>query len=234
MGRLMAAMSGGVDSSVAAALAVEDGHEVTGVTLKQWSFDDEETRLSKGCCTLDAVDDARRACHLLGIPHYTLDLREEFTKEVVDPFVDGYARGLTPNPCVRCNERVRFGAVLERALRLGFDGLVTGHYARVEHVGGSARLHRARCRTKDQSYVLYAVSGEALSRTRFPLGDLMKRASDAVAQLERQRGAGIEHAACRSTHHRDSPLHAKSPKHIVSSIQYDAIGFSIVDRLGTA
>jgi tRNA-specific 2-thiouridylase len=168
MARLLAAMSGGVDSSVAAALSVRDGHDVTGVTLKQWEFPDEETRLAKGCCTLDAVDDARRAADVIGIPHYTFDLRDDFRREVVEPFVQDYAAGRTPNPCIRCNERVRFGIFLERARRLGFEGIVTGHYARV--VDG--RLHRARDRDKDQSYVLYALGPEVLECVMWPLGDM--------------------------------------------------------------
>jgi len=171
MARLLAAMSGGVDSSVAAAVAVEAGHDVTGVTLKQWEFPDEETRLSKGCCTLDAVDDARRTAGLLGIPHYTMDFREVFEREVVDPFVDAYATGLTPNPCIRCNERVRFGALLAKAERLGFEGLVTGHYARVERdAEGGWHLYRALDATKDQSYVLHALGPHQLARAHFPLG----------------------------------------------------------------
>ncbi len=172
MTRLAAAMSGGVDSSVAAALAVREGHEVVGITLKQWEFDDEATRLSKGCCTLDAVADARRAADVLGIPHYTLDMRETFTREVVEPFVDSYATGRTPNPCIRCNERVRFGAFLERALRLGFDAVITGHYARLARAGDRVRLRRARASEKDQSYVLHALGQDALRRIRFPLGDM--------------------------------------------------------------
>jgi tRNA-specific 2-thiouridylase len=172
MARLLAAMSGGVDSSVAAALALEAGHEVVGVTLKQWEAPDEETRLTKGCCTLDAVADARRACELLGMPHYTFDFREIFARVVVDPWVDDYARGLTPNPCVRCNELVRFGALMEKAERLGFDGLVTGHWARAEQ----ARLFRARNADKDQSYVLYALSAQGLERAHFPLGEIGSKA----------------------------------------------------------
>lgn len=161
-------MSGGVDSSVAAALAVRAGHDVVGVTLKQWEFPDEEIRLSKGCCTLDAVADARRAAGLIGIPHYTLDFREVFAREVVDPFVVDYAHGLTPNPCIRCNERVRFGELWERAQMLGFDGLVTGHYARAD----GSRLLRARNRDKDQSYVLYALDRDVLAHVVFPLGEV--------------------------------------------------------------
>jgi tRNA-specific 2-thiouridylase len=166
--RVLAAMSGGVDSSVAAAIVKGAGHDVTGVTLKQWEFPDEETRLVKGCCTLDAVADARRAADVIGIAHYTLDFRDTFAREVVDPFVSDYAKGLTPNPCVRCNERVRFGALWERAQMLGFDGLVTGHYARA--AGG--RLLRARNRAKDQSYVLYAVGRDVLERVVFPIGEI--------------------------------------------------------------
>ena len=149
--KLLAAMSGGVDSSVAAALAKRDGHEIVGATLKQWEFEDEETRLGKGCNTLDAVADARRAADIIGIPHYTFDFRETFSREVVDPFVADYAAGLTPNPCVRCNELVRFGALASKAAMLGFEGIVTGHYARTD----GTRLYRARNADKDQSYVLY-------------------------------------------------------------------------------
>jgi len=189
--RLLAAMSGGVDSSVAAALAREGGHDVVGATLKQWEFDDEETRLSKGCCTLDAVADARRAAGIIGIPHYTLDFREVFAREVVDPFVDDYAKGLTPNPCVRCNELVRFGAVLERARRLGFDGLVTGHYARVERADdGRVRLLRARNPDKDQSYVLYGLDRSALQSVVFPLGTFETKAE----VREFARGLGLPNA----------------------------------------
>lgn len=177
MARLLAAMSGGVDSSVAAALAVREGHDVAGATLKQWELPDEETRLSKGCCTLDAVADARRAADLLGIPHYTLDFREVFAREVVDPFVREYARGRTPNPCVRCNELVRFGALLDKAEMLGFTGVITGHYARVEaDEHGVHRLYRARYPGKDQSYVLHALSQAQLARVRFPLGDMPSKA----------------------------------------------------------
>ena len=168
MAKLLAAMSGGVDSSVATSLAIEAGHEVVGATLKQWQFPDEETRLSKGCSVLDAVADARRVADVLGIPHYTFDFRELFAREVIQPFVDDYARGLTPNPCVRCNEVVRFGALARKAEMLGFDGIVTGHWARIS----DGRLHRARNRGKDQSYVLYAIGTRGIERAVFPLGDI--------------------------------------------------------------
>lgn len=187
MARLLAAMSGGVDSSVAAALCAREGHEVVGVTLKQWELEGEETRLSKGCCTLDAVADARRAADVCGFPHYTFDFREVFAREVVEPFVAEYASGRTPNPCVRCNERVRFGALVHKAEMLGFDGVVTGHYARVERGGdGRFRLLRARERNKDQSYVLHALDQDALARAAFPLGAFASKAG--VRALGRELG----------------------------------------------
>ncbi len=175
--KLLAAMSGGVDSSVAAALAVRDGHEVVGATLKQWSFEDDASRIGKGCNTLDAVADARRAADIIGIPHYTFDFREIFEREVIDPFVADYAAGLTPNPCVRCNELVRFGALAAKAEMLGFDAIVTGHYARTD----GTRLYRARNADKDQSYVLYAID---VSTARFPLGDFSSK--DEVRAIARE------------------------------------------------
>ncbi|HVE91078.1 MAG TPA: tRNA 2-thiouridine(34) synthase MnmA [Actinomycetota bacterium] len=186
MARLLAAMSGGVDSAVAAALAVREGHDVTGVTLKQWEHDHEESRLSKGCCTLDAVADARRAADVIGIPHYTLDFREIFEREVVAPFAAEYAAGRTPNPCVRCNEIVRFGALVDRAQALGFDALVTGHYARIAGGPHGLRLLRARAADKDQSYVLYALGQRALERARFPLGEMESK--DRVRELATKLG----------------------------------------------
>ncbi len=172
MARVLAAMSGGVDSAVAAALAVREGHDVTGVTLKQWEHEHEESRISKGCCTLDAVADARRAADVIGIAHYTLDFREVFQREVVQPFADEYAAGRTPNPCVRCNEIVRFGALTDRARALGFDAVVTGHYARIVRGAGLLRLMRARAADKDQSYVLHALGQQALAQAMFPLGEM--------------------------------------------------------------
>lgn len=175
--KLLAAMSGGVDSSVAAALAKRAGHDIVGATLKQWEFEDEASRIGKGCNTLDAVADARRAADIIGIPHYTFDFRETFTREVVDPFVADYAAGLTPNPCVRCNELVRFGALARKAEMLGFEGIVTGHYARTD----GKRLYRARNADKDQSYVLYAID---VSKAHFPLGEFASK--DEVRQIARE------------------------------------------------
>ncbi len=175
--KLLAAMSGGVDSSVAAALAVRDGHEVVGATLKQWSFEDDAVRVGKGCNTLDAVADARRAADVIGIAHYTFDFREIFERDVVDPFVADYAAGLTPNPCVRCNELVRFGALARKAEMLGFEGIITGHYARTD----GTRLYRARNADKDQSYVLYAID---VSKAHFPLGEIASK--DEVRGIARE------------------------------------------------
>jgi tRNA-specific 2-thiouridylase len=177
--KLLAAMSGGVDSSVAAALAVRAGHDVTGTTLKQWSSEDDAVRAGKGCNTLDAVADARRAADIIGIPHYTFDFREIFEREVVGPFVADYAAGLTPNPCVRCNELVRFGALARKAEMLGFEGIITGHYARTD----GRRLYRARNAGKDQSYVLYAID---VSKAHFPLGGFASK--DDVRALAREFG----------------------------------------------
>lgn len=155
---------------------------MVGATLKQWEFGDEEIRLTKGCNTLDAVDDARRVAGIIGIPHYTFDFRDIFAREVVDPFVSDYAAGLTPNPCVRCNERVRFGELLRKAEMLGYEGLITGHYARAR----DGRLYRARNADKDQSYVLYAIGRYGAQRAHFPLGDIESK--EQVREMARELG----------------------------------------------
>lgn len=171
--KALVAMSGGVDSSVAAALMVEEGHEVIGVTLKQWVGADGRLPVA-GCCTVADADDARRVAALLGVPHYTLDRVAEFTAAVVDPFVAGYAAGITPNPCVECNRRVRFGALFDHLDALGCDVLVTGHYARVGAGPDGPRLLTGLDRDKDQSYVLHMLTGRHLERIRFPVGHLTK------------------------------------------------------------
>ena len=173
--KALVAMSGGVDSSVAAALMLEAGHDVLGVTLKQWVGADGRLPTA-GCCTVADAEDARRVAARLGIPHYVLDRVDEFTAEVVDRFVAGYAAGMTPNPCVECNRRVRFGALLDRVEALGCEILVTGHYARVGERDGSPTLLAAVDRTKDQSYVLHMLTADQLRRVRFPLGGLTKAA----------------------------------------------------------
>lgn len=171
--RALVAMSGGVDSSVAAALMLDRGFEVIGVTLKQWQGPAGEMP-EAGCCTLSDAEDARRVSAQLGIPYYVLDYVEEFTEAVVEPFAAGYLEGLTPNPCIECNRTVRFKALLERTEELGCDVLVTGHHARIEDDTGVFRLRKAVDGTKDQSYVLHMLDQGALSRIRLPVGEMTK------------------------------------------------------------
>lgn len=159
-------MSGGVDSSVAAALLQEEGHEVVGLTLKVW----DRSR----CCSLEDVEDARRVAARLGIPFYVLDAHGLFETEVVAPFVEDYRRGLTPNPCVVCNRRVKFGWLLLRARALGCEVLATGHYARIEAEGECLRLRKGVDPSKDQSYFLLPEAAGGLDRVRFPLGRMTK------------------------------------------------------------
>jgi tRNA-specific 2-thiouridylase len=164
-------MSGGVDSSVAAALLQAQGHDVVGVTLQQWPRGDMESAKHGGCCSLNAVEDARRVASLLGIPYYCWNLEKEFGERVIEPFHRDYLEGRTPNPCVRCNAFVRFDLMLGRVLELGFDRLATGHYARI--VNGT-ELHTAVDGAKDQSYMLYHLDRERLGHIVFPLGGMTK------------------------------------------------------------
>ena len=169
--KVLAAMSGGVDSAVAAARAVEAGHEVTGVHLALSKSPQSYRSGARGCCTIEDARDARRAADVLGIPFYVWDLAERFDEDVVDDFVAEYAAGRTPNPCLRCNERIKFAALLEKALDLGFDAVATGHYASiVMDADGNPELHRAADWAKDQSYVLGVLSAEQLAHSMFPLG----------------------------------------------------------------
>ena len=161
-------MSGGVDSSVAAAMLLERGHDVTGVTLKLWGGESDS-----GCCSVSDVEDARRVAAQLGIPHYVFNFADDFNTDVVDPYVDAYASGRTPNPCVECNRSIKFGRLLERANALGFDFLATGHHARVLHQRGKYALARGADEAKDQSYVLYMLGQRELSRLLFPVGELL-------------------------------------------------------------
>lgn len=175
MARLVAAMSGGVDSAVAAARAVDAGHDVTGVHLALSRNPRSYRSGARGCCSIEDSTDARRAADVLGIAFYVWDMSEEFADEVVDDFVAEYAAGRTPNPCLRCNEKIKFAAVLDRALALGFDGVVTGHYATVrEGADGEVEMHRSADAAKDQSYVLGVLTQEQLRRSHFPLGDAVK------------------------------------------------------------
>jgi len=168
--RLLAAMSGGVDSAVAAALAVDAGHDVTGVHLALSEAPATFRTGSRGCCSQEDARDARRAADVLGIPFYVWDLAERFRQDVVDDFVAEYAAGRTPNPCLRCNEKIKFSAVLDRALALGFDAVVTGHHARLAR----GVLRRSVDLAKDQSYVLAVLTPAQLAATVLPLGELTK------------------------------------------------------------
>jgi len=164
-------MSGGVDSAVAAARAVDAGHEVVGVHLALSRQRGTLRTGSRGCCTVEDALDARRAANALGIPFYVWDFSERFALDVVDDFAAEYAAGRTPNPCMRCNERIKFAAVLEKALALGFDAVVTGHYAKIVDGPDGRELHRAAAWAKDQSYVLGVLTAEQLAHSWFPLGD---------------------------------------------------------------
>ena len=169
-------MSGGVDSSVAAALLQAQGHDVVGITLQQWPREDlEESARHGGCCSLSAVEDARRVAAILGIPYYCWNLEREFGERVIEPFHRDYLEGRTPNPCVRCNAFVRFDLMLNRVLELGFDRLATGHYARVLDGPRGPELHEALDPVKDQSYMLYNLEPRRLGRVAFPLGHMTKQ-----------------------------------------------------------
>jgi tRNA-uridine 2-sulfurtransferase len=176
--RVLVAMSGGVDSSVAAALEKEAGHEVVGATMKLWGGTSDS-----GCCSLADVTDARRVCDHLGIEHHVFNFTAEFDHHVVDAYANGHATGKTPNPCVECNRRLKFDAFLSRAGRLGFDAIATGHHARVVRTDVAVRIARGRDDAKDQSYVLAVLDGRARAALHLPIGELTKtevreRASD--------------------------------------------------------
>jgi tRNA-specific 2-thiouridylase len=182
--RVLAAMSGGVDSAVAAALAVDAGHDVTGVHLAL--SPDRQTLRSgaRGCCSVEDAHDARRVADELGIPFYVWDLAERFTEDVVEDFVAEYAAGRTPNPCLRCNERIKFAAVLDRARALGFDAVVTGHHARL----ADGELRRSVDPAKDQSYVLAVLTAGQLAGAVFPLGGMTKHR---VREIAAARGFAV-------------------------------------------
>ena len=188
--RVLAAMSGGVDSAVAAARAVEAGHDVVGVHLALSRMPGTLRTGSRGCCTIEDSMDAQRAAKKLGIPFYVWDFSERFKQDVVDDFLAEYQAGRTPNPCMRCNERIKFAALLERALALGFDALCTGHYATVSQDGeGNYELHRSSAMAKDQSYVLGVLTQEQLKHSYFPLGATASK--DLVRQEAAQRGLTV-------------------------------------------
>jgi tRNA-specific 2-thiouridylase len=182
--RVLAAMSGGVDSAVAAARAVDAGHDVVGVHLALSAKPGTLRTGARGCCTIEDSHDARRAADILGIPFYVWDFAERFTEEVVETFVGEYAAGRTPNPCVTCNEKIKFEALLEKAMALGFDAVATGHYARLSVVDGVPELRRSADEGKDQSYVLASLTPEQLRHSLFPLGGSHK--SEVREEAERR------------------------------------------------
>ncbi|MYI83396.1 MAG: tRNA 2-thiouridine(34) synthase MnmA [Chloroflexi bacterium] len=181
--RIMVAMSGGVDSAVAAAILHREGYDVVGVTLRLYTEEDPTALRSKrACCGVEDVADARAAAQRIGIPHYVLNMEREFERDVIEVFASAYRNGRTPNPCLECNDRVKFRTLLDRADALGFELLATGHYARIrERTAGRFSLHAAADEAKDQSYVLYTLGQEQLRRLRFPLGDLPKSETRRIA-----------------------------------------------------
>ena len=182
--RVLAALSGGVDSATAAARAVDAGHDVTAVHLALSANPSSYRTGARGCCTLEDARDARRAADVIGIPFYVWDMAERFHADVVEDFVAEYAAGRTPNPCVRCNEKIKFAAVLDRAMALGFDAVCTGHHARIE----DGRLRRSVDMGKDQSYVLAVLTRDQLAHAMFPLGDTTKTQ---VREEARHRGLAV-------------------------------------------
>lgn len=188
--KVLAALSGGVDSAVAAARAVEAGHDVVGVHMALSRNREQFRTGSRGCCSIEDAGDARRAADVLGIPYYVWDLSERFEQTVVADFFAEYEAGRTPNPCVRCNEHIKFEALLDKALALGFDAVCTGHYARIElRADGSRELHRSADLAKDQSYVLAVIGPDRLARSMFPLGDAASK--DEVRAEAARRGLAV-------------------------------------------
>jgi len=176
--RVLVAMSGGVDSSVAAYLLKKQGFDVIGVTMHLWAEADSDS----ACCSLSSVEDARKVASKIGFPHYTLNMKKVFEKKVVSNFIEEYKRGRTPNPCVRCNQYIKFDALLKKAEELGAEYISTGHYARIEKKRGRYFLRKGKDQSKDQSYFLYCMSQKALSMTLFPMGDIKKTKTRMIAK----------------------------------------------------
>jgi len=185
-GRVLVAMSGGIDSSLAAVLLHEQGYEVIGMTMKTWDYASSGgTKKETGCCSLDSINDAREIAVSLGFPHYILDIRNEFGDYVIDYFTDEYLNGRTPNPCVLCNTHIKWDALLRRADKLNCDYIATGHYAQIRQENDRYVISKGVDTNKDQSYALWGVSQESLSRTLLPLGKLTK---DQIRQMATDKG----------------------------------------------
>jgi len=191
MKKVMLGMSGGVDSSVAAAVLLEQGYEVIGVTMQIWQDMDEDRKMVEGgCCSLSAVDDARRVANKLNIPYYVLNFRDIFKEKVIDYFVDEYKHGRTPNPCIACNRHVKFEAMLNKAKAMGIDYIATGHYAKIEFDDTLGRylLKKSVTAAKDQTYALYTLTQDQLSRTLMPIGSYYK---DRVREMAKEIGLTV-------------------------------------------
>jgi tRNA-uridine 2-sulfurtransferase len=182
--KVMLGMSGGVDSSVAAILLQQQGYDVIGVTLQIWPHSERDD----GCCSLTAVEDARRVANKLGIPYYVLNMQEEFQKYVIEYFVSEYKSGRTPNPCIACNRYIKFGALLEKAKGMGVDYVATGHYAVIEKDNNRYHLKKSKDNNKDQTYVLYNLTQNQLSKTLFPLGNYTK---EEIREIAKDSGLSV-------------------------------------------
>jgi tRNA-uridine 2-sulfurtransferase len=221
--RVLAAMSGGVDSSVAAALLLEDGHDVVGVTMRLW-----EHAADSGCCSVAEVDDARRVAQQLGIDHWVFNFTSDFDARVVAPYAAAHAAGRTPNPCIECNRHLKFDRLLRRATQLGFDAVATGHHARVRHEGGCHRLLRGADGAKDQSYVLYVLGQHQLARCRFPVGELTK------AEVRRRAAAHGLRTAAKPDSVEVCFVTASGGRRALLGSRISLRPASVVDRAGTA
>lgn len=224
--KALVAMSGGVDSSVAAALMVDAGYDVTGVMLKLWRGEAENN--ASGCCNMYAAEDARRVADVLGIPFYCLNFADTFESTVIENFHDDYRSGRTPNPCVRCNQWIKFGALLDRARAWDADVLVTGHYARIRDDGGKIGLLRGVDTGKDQSYVLWMLSQDELARTRFPIGEMEKTETRRIAA-----DLGLRTATKPDSQEICFVRNGDTSAYIDAQVPEAAVGGEIVDTAGT-